>query len=221
MFYRVHHFYRCQQYDIFPKKIMLFLSYLFASALSGAPVPNRPTGVVWNGDVNDIILEMYGDPLCPDCLMVWNTTLSVVEHYKEHLQLRLHLLPLPYHTWSFIVTKSIMAVKSISEAKAQDYVNALYNGGQDQFENEPLSGTGQEQVIEKVLDYAASVTSIDKTELQNAYSSNEMNARIEFKYACVHSVAGTPTFFVNGVEVELGGDATLEDFEAIIDPLLN
>ena len=199
---------------------MFFLSYFLASALSGAPVPNRPTGLVWNSDVNDIILEMYGDPLCPDCAMVWNTTLSVVQTYKEHLQLRVHLLPLPYHTWSFIVTKCIMAVKSISEEKAKDLVNDLYNGGQDQFENDPLSGVGQTQVEEKVLDYASSLLNIDKTELQQAFSDNEMNARIEFKYACVHSVSGTPTFVVNGVEVELGGDATLEDFAAIIDPLL-
>ena len=198
----------------------MFFSLFFVSALSLIPVPNRPTGIVWNSEATNIVLEMYGDPLCPDCLAVWDTLKQVIDHYKENLQLRVHLLPLPYHTWAFVVTKAAMAVKSISEAKAQDFIDALYTGGQDQFENDPLSTTGQVDVIQKVLDYAATTTQIDKEQLQTAFNNNEMNARIEFKYAAAHGVAGTPTFFVNGAEVELGGDAQPQDFYDIIDPLL-
>ena len=196
-------------------------SLLLSRARSGAPVPKRPTGIVWNNDAKDIVVEMYGDPLCPDCLAAWQPVMQMVTEYSKNVQFRLHLLPLPYHTWGFVVTKFAMGIKSISPAKACDFMNALYTGDQEKFENEPLAAKGQTEIIDFIADYASNLLSIEKTTLMEAYNSNELNARIEFKYAALHSVAGTPTFFVNGVQIDLDGESTINEWREIIDPLLN
>ena len=197
--------------------IGIFFSLALAASI---PTPKRPTGIVWNENAKDVILEMYGDPLCPDCLEAWDGMMKVVAEYSEHVQLRLHLLPLPYHTWAFAITKFICGVKNISAVKARDFANALYTGDQNLFENEPLMNYTQAQVVEYMANYASEKFDISKEELITQFGDAEGNARIEFKYAAAHGVAGTPTFFVNGAEVE-PEDRTIESWRKILDPLIN
>lgn len=47
-----------------------------------------------------------------------------------------------------------------------------------------------------------------------------MNTRVSWKYATTRGVSGTPTFFVNDINVPADSTWTLQEWTALIDPLL-
>jgi hypothetical protein len=47
-----------------------------------------------------------------------------------------------------------------------------------------------------------------------------MDARISWKYGCSRGVAGTPTFFINGVTLDADPSWSLADWRSVLDPLL-
>lgn len=59
--------------------------------------------------------------------------------------------------------------------------------------------------------------------LRRGMSDSEVDTqtRFQFKYGCLHSVFGTPQVFVGGVLADgLDGEATFEDWQDLLDPLL-
>lgn len=50
----------------------------------------------------------------------------------------------------------------------------------------------------------------------------EIQARNQFKYGCLHGVDGTPQVYIGGILASgLDGDATFQDWQDILDPLLS
>lgn len=47
-----------------------------------------------------------------------------------------------------------------------------------------------------------------------------MNTRVSWKYATTRGVSGTPTFFVNDINVPADSTWTLAQWQALINPLL-
>ena len=198
------------------------LLHFAAIAFSAYPIPNRPTGIIWGTSNPLIVIDLFGDPLCPDCLAAWPTISQVLVKYATNVQIRYHMLPLPYHTWAFVVTRMILAVKSVSEFQARSLVSCLYSGDQSKFQNGDMELKGEKEAIQYIADWASYKAGIDKTTLLAKYALTDISlaARIEFKYAGFHNVAGTPTFFINGVQAPLGAESTVADWQAIIDPML-
>ncbi|EAX98873.1 hypothetical protein TVAG_146100 [Trichomonas vaginalis G3] len=198
------------------------LSILAALAIS-CPVPARQTGLTWNPNANKILVEMYGDPLCPVCLNAWmNGVSKMIQKYQNDVKFVLHFLPLPYHTWAFVVTRTILAVKQLSEPKAQILVNALYTGGQGQFENDP--SFTENTVTDNCIKYAAKICQLSEDDIRNAFATIDINlgARVEFKYSTSHGVDGTPYFFVNGVVTnDVDAGSSIDDWSLYLDNLLN
>lgn len=193
----------------------------FFSALTvSCPVPARETGIAWNPNANKILVEMYGDPLCPVCAEAWPGVSKMIQKYNKDVKFVLHLLPLPYHTWAFVVTRTAMALKAMSPDKAQLWMHYIYTGGQDQF-----YGTFTEEEATKLaLDTAAQKCQVDRNELQNQFNLivNNLGARVEFKYSTSHGIDGTPYFFVNGVQCDnVDAGSSIDDWSAYLDTLLN
>jgi hypothetical protein len=124
---------------------------------------------------------------------------QLLQAFPLTLNVRLHFLPLPYHTWSFVVNRGIVALKNIDYTKAQQLIDQLYNGGQNQFENDVLSKTGEDDVLQLLAKYVSSTDGVDSNTFINKYQDSTISSdtRIEFKNSASHAVAGTPTFFVN------------------------
>ena len=209
----------------FANKIVTFyylmLSFFVFQALS-CPIPSRPPGIVYNPDAKDIIVEMYADPLCSDCLDSWSAVSAAITKYKDNARFIIHLLPLPYHTWTFMVSKVIMAAKSINTSYAPILLNCLYaDGNQSMFLGSEVKSVTAGDMQKKALKWAAEKLGITVNDLTKAFGTQEMNTRIEFKYSAVHNIDGTPTFYINGVASDLSSDSTIDDWSNVIDPLLN
>jgi predicted DsbA family dithiol-disulfide isomerase len=187
------------------------------------PIPKRFPGLAFGPAKAIIRLELFSDPLCPVCAEEWSTIQTVLNHYPTQLNLDVHFLPLPYHTWSYVLTRAIIAVNVTSTTLAQQFLTKLYSGDQDQFSNEALGDVGQTAVIAKVADYVSQNFGISTTVFNtNFNAANTDNlGRIEFKYSGSRGVNGTPVVYLNGVESDLGVDAPLSQWYSEIDALIN
>jgi hypothetical protein len=116
-------------------------------------------------------MELFSDPLCPGCAQEWTTIQAVLAHYPTQLNLDVHFLSLPYHTYSFVLTRSIIAVNITSTTTAQQFLTKLYSGDQDQFSNEALAGIGQTAVIAKVAQYVSDNFGISTSVFNTNYNA--------------------------------------------------
>jgi len=192
---------------------------LLSSVLS---LPKRIPGFSYGVQNAKVVVDMYCDPLCSDCLDVWPNMKKLLTKYPKDLQIWLHLMPLPSHTWAFAVIKGIMALKSISEQKARDMIDALYSGDQSQFSTSKLINVPEAQVNEKICMYIASTFQVDYQTIYNQYSNIDVRkeAGIQFSFAAMHSIVGTPTYEVNGVKTSMNEDTTYEQWCQFIDSIL-
>jgi hypothetical protein len=146
-----------------------------------------------------------------------------MQKYPTQVNLQVHFLELPSHTWAFAVTRGIYAVKAISEDKARKAIAGLFGKHeQSQFSTSALSNTPESQVTGKVLNWAAITYGISYADLEKKWQSSEvvMAARIDFKYSYIRHVPGTPTVFFNGEQTNLNEMSTLNDWVRLIDSLL-
>lgn len=199
------------------------LGVLFAAAASVLmPVPKRYPGLVFGLDNPNISLEIFIDPLCPVCAMIWPNAEGIVQKFPTQLGIKIHFLPLPYHTWSFVITRSILAVKALSVEKAQQFIRNLLNGDQDQFSNSAMIDTSEKEVLADVAGYLTSKLGISAADFLAKYNSGDVSsdARIDFKFSATHAVSGTPVVYVNGVESELSAGQPLDEWVKFINQLL-
>lgn len=195
---------------------MIFALFSFAYAAS-MPIPNRYPGIVYGVDDPLVHLEVYADPLCPVCSIFWPILQQIVDAYPSNLRVTVHFLPLPYHTWSYLITRSIVAVQQISLDKAKTFLTNIYNGDQDQFD---LPTKCENDVVKLVASYVEKTLSISQSDFLEQYDKCDSLARIEFKFAASHRVNGTPVCFLNGVESDLGAGTPISTWKSVIDQLI-
>lgn len=194
--------------------IFTLCAYAFSATM---PIPNRYPGIVYGVDDPLVHLEVYVDPLCPICSMLWPVFQQIIETYPTNLRATVHFLPLPYHTWSYLITRSIVAVQQISLDKAKTFITNIYNGDQDQFD---LPSKCENDVLKLVAQYVENTLSIPQSEFLKQYDNSDSLARIEFKFAASNRVNGTPICFLNGVESDLGAGTPFSTWKSVIDQLI-
>jgi protein-disulfide isomerase len=201
----------------------MFASLLFLSSSILMPIPKRFPGLAFGPTKAIIRLELFADPLCPVCASIWPTVQAVLAHYPTQLNLDVHFLPLPYHTWAYVVTRAIVAVNVTSTTSAQQFLTKLYAGDQNQFSNAALADVGQTAVIAKLATYVNQNFGIPTATFNTNYNAANTDnlGRIEFKYSASRGANGTPVVYLNGVESDLDSDSTLQQWYKEIDALIN
>lgn len=195
--------------------LLSLVSVAYAAAMT---IPDRYPGIVY-GDTNPLVhLEIYADPLCSVCAYFWPTVKEILEAYPKNLKTTVHFLPLPYHTWAFVMTKAILAVDQISRDKAKTLMDNIFLSDQEKFD---LPSKSQDEVIQIVAKYVEDTLSISQTDFLSKFYDAESDARIEFKFAASNRVNGTPICFLNGVETDLGAGTPLATWQQTIDALIN
>jgi hypothetical protein len=205
---------------------IIHLMFFVLSALSASvpmPIPKRYPGLRFGPENAIIRLELFSDPLCPVCAAEWPTIQAVLNHYPTQLNLDVHFLPLPYHTWAYVITRSILAVNISSTTKAQQFLSNLYAGDQDRFSNDAFSSQSQSSAVPIIATYVLQTLGIPTAEFSANYylGSTDDAGRIEFKFSAGHGVNGTPVVYLNGVETDLSADTPLSEWYKVIDGLIN
>lgn len=185
-------------------------------------VPKRYPGITWGHKDAVIHVEVYVDPLCPDCLAIWPNLKSVLEKYPTQVNITLQPFNLPYHTWSYYVVRACYALYAYDETLGKEFFNALYTGEQNQFSNSALINVGENSIPAKILNYIGNKYGISYEDLLEKFNDQDVRSRAStgFTFAAAHGVDGTPTVFINGVMTDIDPDTSLSTWVSIIDGLL-
>ena len=153
----------------------------------------------------------------------WPLLSQVYEAYSTKVKFSYHLLPLPYHQYSFILGKSANVVDLVGESgDVFNFIDAAFiPTNQALVYNGVTADTTYNEMLQIVSGFVANTTSISSADYLDAMATNsdaEMNTRYSFKASALESMYGTPMFKVNGVAV--GGLNSFEQWEAALDSLL-
>jgi len=191
------------------------------------PIPNRYDGLVQGQPNSPLLLDAFFDLLCPDCAAVWPTLQQVMAFYNapnqaSNIRLYLHAFPLPYHHNGFYAAQGMKVVESQAGLNnAWDYVNVMFEN-QASFWDDPTAGMTAEQVQAQMgaMVESNNIMAADQFVAGLNNDTYNMNTRIGWKYGCSRGVAGTPTFFINGIPVQADASWTFADWRSVLDPLL-
>ena len=191
-------------------------------AVSTIPIPKKVPGLCYGSAAAPVTINVFLDPLCPDCTTGWKTMESVIKKYGDKICVHALFLSLPFHTWSFTIQRTVTAVAAIDVEKAKLCYSDLFVNSQAKLNSAALAGKSEEQALEAIIQWAAKVSGIPEAQIKEKYQDSNvfLNARIEFKYACQNAVNSTPTFFINGAKTAIDDSATLENWSSVLDPLL-
>eukprot|EP00013_Stygamoeba_regulata_P024492 CAMPEP_0177650124 /NCGR_PEP_ID=MMETSP0447-20121125/11761_1 /TAXON_ID=0 /ORGANISM="Stygamoeba regulata, Strain BSH-02190019" /LENGTH=254 /DNA_ID=CAMNT_0019152945 /DNA_START=89 /DNA_END=853 /DNA_ORIENTATION=- len=206
-------------------RLMLSVAVLLACVLATmaqVPIPTTPPGLAFGAtDAPAVVLEFFIDLFCPDCKAAWPAVLDVFNHYTPTglFQLRLHPFPLPYHHNAYYAAWASMGVHRSNATAYMPFASTMFTV-QDAFFNSPTD-TMTPQVVRKKIAAAATSAGIDADVIMTAFNDNDLESavRVAWKYGCTRTVAGTPTFLVNGVLVQAQQAWTLQDWQTVLDPL--
>ncbi|CAF0807474.1 unnamed protein product [Adineta ricciae] len=203
--------------------VVLLLALTFVSGQ--VPIPSRPDGWGVGGPADaHAVIEMFLDPLCPDCKASWPTVLQVIQAYGTRIHFRIHTFPLPYHTNSFVVSQGLHVIANATSRNSDAIfktATAIFQNQQTWY-NDATKSMTMPEVVNSLATFVAQLGFITKDKFLAGMASDDLNdeTRISWKYACSRGVVGTPTFLINGVATGADASWSLNDWKSVIDPIL-
>jgi len=208
--------------------LVVLLAVCSVSMATLMPIPQRPDGfplLVSAPASSPVVLDAFFDLLCPDSAAAWPVVKQVVAAYPTQLYFLMHTFSLPYHTNAFIANQGAHVVDrhTMHNLTAVAAYADLIFSVQAAFFNAATKDKTITQVI------AALATNVEQAGLLSASDFTagiadtdiNMDTRISWKYGCSRGITGTASFLLNGVFVPADGSWTLDQWKAIIDPLLS
>ncbi|CAM9646283.1 unnamed protein product [Ectocarpus sp. 12 AP-2014] len=172
-------------------------------------------------------VEVYLDLACSDCALAWPVMNRVAKAYGDRTEFLYRLFPLPYHNNAFKAAKAAKTIQLYSRSSGDASIASFFTEvfiGQDEISNDSTELMTQPQ-IEAILEpwaISSSGISADNFHMGMADAEVEIHTRNQFKYGCLHGVDGTPQVYIGGILASgLDGDATFQDWQDILDPLLS
>ncbi len=188
------------------------------------PIPHRPSGFLLGDPAADVTLDAFIDIQCPHSRAAWPILMAVLDHYEgKSLSLRVHMITLSNHRQAWDVSLGQFAFAEGDPGKFRDFTSFVYQR-QEQFYNAAFFHKTHEDLRQFIADLAQEHANVDREAFLERLASNEVyvDARTPIRYAATKSVWATPTFFVNnGDNVPVDHKSKLDDWKALIDPLLD
>ncbi|WP_414621331.1 DsbA family protein [Calothrix sp. CCY 0018] len=189
------------------------------------PIPKTPAGYSWGNADAPIQVEMFMDLECPFSKDAWLKVLKVANTYgKEQFRLTIEPMSLSNHRQSWDVTKAALVVAGEDTNQFINFASYLFNH-QHEYSNGTFKDKTLSDLHNLLAEYAADCANWqDKADFLQRLESEEIyeKARIPARLAIMRGVWSTPTFFINGFPTEeLSSKSIMEDWQAVINPLLN
>jgi len=196
--------------------------WLFLRCVAAATLPKVYPGFLWGVADAPVTISVFADPLCPVCLDIWSILKTLRGKYGDRLGVRVHLVNLPYHTWSFYTVRAVYSMSLFGEDKARSMIDALLSGDQALFGSAALKSVPEAAIPATFGKYAASKFAVDEKEFIDGFKDPAAASLSShtFGFAADRGVDGTPTVHLNGVATELGTDTPISTWTKVIDELL-
>lgn len=180
---------------------MCFVMLSLAACKQVVPIPTAPEGYFVGPSQTNYTLEVFMDHLCAGCKIDWPGLTEYWNSTSAWLELAVHIFPLPYHTYSFLISQ---AGKYVIEQRPEQYFNFIeeFFKRQDKYLDQAQYLTWNEIKHEIAVD-TATATGAPYGQVLEALDSSYYKrlAAVSWAYGCSRGVSATPTYFVNGVWV--------------------
>ena len=166
-------------------------------------------------------LEVFLDLVCSDCKAIWPTVERVADAYgPAALELTVHTFPLPYHTWAFHAGQSLHAIAAHNRSAVLPWVRLVF-ANQEKFLNSPR--LDNESVSAGLDALAAAGGLLSKGTMSRQLSNATLNeaTRVSWKYGASRGVSGTPSFLLNGVNLNADPTWDVTQWKQVIDPVIH
>ena len=211
-------------------KTFIVIGLIIALAFAAPPIPAHPDGYTFTAaNTKKLVrLDVYEDLLCIDCkhfhpgfAKYLNTEKIDGVPVSEYIESVVHIFPLPYHHHAFFAAELVPFIFDLNKDESQvfEYADWIFSV-QDEFNSGSVT-LSQPQVQAKLCSEAsAALDFLDEAACLNEFSSHNFDndARVSWKLAAYNGVTGTPTVFLNGVEIE--APLTTAEWRATLKPYL-
>jgi 2-hydroxychromene-2-carboxylate isomerase len=171
----------------------------------------------------DVQLEIFVSLNCGDSFAEWPIVKEVQAYYgSDRLDVVFQQTTLPFQRNTQISTQGFFTVEQWDPTQAFPYAEAVL-AAYNQFSTSNTVDKTETQVIEELADIAVATTGIDRDLFVSDIVNHRSYTTAIWKYANKRGVAGTPTFFVNGVDVVVGTNfvPSFDEWVAFFDPIIN
>ena len=200
----------------------LVILCLFAAVLSQQipPIPTGPDGYAYGPETTNYTLDVFYDHLCSDSAAAYPGLFTYWANNQNWLRLVVHIYPLPYHYYAFIVGRAGRFIQLNYPSNFTSFTTWFF-----QHQTKYLS-LAQQWNQATLYDNLATDTqtatgvpfSLVEAALNNA--TYDYNLRISWKYAASKAITGTPQYLVNGIWAPETADfITAQDWQDFFDGL--
>nr|CAG4713932.1 unnamed protein product [Naegleria fowleri] len=177
--------------------------------------------------------DLFVDLLCSDSAAWWTSVFSQLDSYyfsnatsSAPIRFNLYLLPLPYHTASYLGSMTYVGVNrytNYDQRVLKQIVNSFFTN-QTPLYNNIVNAMTQPQIMNLI--YSNNIKSLNIIP-QQAYlklmndPSIDMRTRTLFKLSTATGVFATPSFYVNKVPVQNGEDFSVQDWISYFNQILS
>ena len=196
------------------------------SSTTQSGVPLSRSGYTYSAGfaASPVTVEMVIDLTCSATRDAWDVLSAVVHTYSDSVRFRIKILPLPYHQYSFLVSKAASTVFYYEgDGEAFKFMNEAILKQPDIY-NSVTMDSSYNDIKEMVRGWATNSTSISSRNFDEGFDTStdagnkiEMFTRYEFKTAAIESQYGTPMFTINGLK--MNGLVTFKEWEETLNPL--
>ncbi|XP_070532411.1 uncharacterized protein [Ptychodera flava] len=203
--------------------LAISLSSFAAANFYQVTIPKEPFGYVYKSGSSDapVVLSVWQCLQCSDAAAAWPVLKEVGDHYgPAQVQVVFYGFPLPYLRGAFLSARATKAVDQLDPSLTVDYMDLVY-ANQDKIGRSPDTVSDADML--EVLVGLAEDIGILREDFLDEYNKAITNvySRNEWKVGITDSVHHSPTIFVNNVvELSFNPSWTLQDWTAVIDPLL-
>lgn len=163
---------------------------------------------------SSVVLTEYADFQCPYCAAFYPVVEQVIEKYQNDIKFEYRNLPLSStHPNAFAASRAAEAASLQGDAAYWNMVSLL-------FENQQSWSSSSNP--QSIFEQYAQQLNLDVERFKQDFASSSVNDRINADISAFNATGAemsTPTFFLNGQEINLA-EGTVEEFSELIDNAL-
>lgn len=163
------------------------------------------------------VFEVFLEPTCPFSVRAFNKFDALLAHVgEENITLKIRLQSQPWHLYSGLIVRYILAAACESKTAARQVMQAVADHREEFEFTDHCTGPNRDatpnQILERLKTYSGvdAMAAFDRPDLQNAI-------KWHCKYARQNGIHVSPTFMVNGlVQPEISSGDDIEQWASFL-----
>lgn len=187
------------------------------------PLSKSPSGRFFGNRAANVQVDIFLDVQCPYSAKSWPVIKELMDHYgSDKIGLSIHLMTLSNHRQSWDATLALTGLAGDDDAQYYAFLGFLYSQ-QERFFNGAFADKSHNDLHALLGTLGEEFNGTPPAKMAELLADNGVYyaAKEPGRYAALRGVWSTPTIFINDSEqFGLGSSSTLDDWRAVVDPLL-